>query len=68
MRFIECKDAFGENCLIDPLSVQLVEQCKENGKPFCIVYFTNGIHAELAEPYEEIKRKFNEYVFNEIYV
>ena len=64
MKFVECKDACGEDCLVDPLSVQLVEQCKENGKPFCIVYFTNGIHAELAEPYEEIKRKFDEYMNN----
>ena len=55
MRFIECKDACDENCLIDPLSVQLIEQCKENGKLFCIVYFTND---------EEIKRKFDEYMNN----
>lgn len=57
MRFIECKDACGENCLIDPMSIQLIEQTKENGKPFTLIYFTSGLHAELAEPYEEVKKK-----------
>lgn len=64
MKFIECKDACGENCLIDPLSVQLIEQCKEDGKPFLIVYFTNGLHAELTESYKDMKRKLDEYMNN----
>ena len=64
MRFIECKDACGENCLIDPLSVQLIEQLKEDGKSYLMVYFTNGLHSQLTESYKDIRRKLDEYMNN----
>lgn len=55
-RFIECKDACGENCLIDPMSVIAVEQYKENGEEITVVYFYD-FHMELSEPYESVKEK-----------
>lgn len=58
-KFIEVKDVFGEDCLIDPLSVIAVEQLEEEGEMKTIVYF-NNLHMELSEPYESLKNKFNE--------
>ena len=57
-KFIEVKDAMGEEALIDPLSVQAVEQIPEENKT--IVYFTGRFSMELTEPYEELKHKLNE--------
>ena len=62
MRFIECKDAHGKNCLIDPLSIQLVEQFKENDEFFLIVYFTNGFQLRLTESYKDMRRKLDDYM------
>ena len=38
MRFIECKDCLGENCLIDPMNIQLVEQYKEDQESITVIY------------------------------
>ena len=57
-KFIEVKDAMGEEALIDPLSVQAVEQIPEENKT--IVYFTGRFSMELTESYEDLKHKLNE--------
>lgn len=58
-KFIEVKDALGEDCLIDPLSVIAVEQIKENSEIKTIVYF-NKLQMELNESYESLKNKLDE--------
>ena len=55
---IEVKDAMGYDALIDPLSIQAIEQLPE--EKMTIVYFTGKFSMELTEPYEELKRKINE--------
>ena len=63
-KFIEVKDIFGQNILIDPMSVIAVRENKrKNEKANTIVYFYN-LHINLSEPYEEIKHKLNEAIPN----
>lgn len=58
-KFIEVKDIFGRDCLIDPLSIIAVEQLEEEGEMETIVYF-NKLRMELSESYESLKNKLNE--------